>query len=370
MIKFTNNFKVTNQSAPLIDVLRYVNLLNCYYKWFDLNRKAHAHFKAGDLRAAYNLIYQMWMHPFIVPTLLLVECYKARQLVLPTWNSKRPLYVQQLVKKSGGTRTILIPDLTTRVCMGVVNVLCQSACASWSPNTVGFRPGHGTHLAINLLAERCSNLLNSQGYVYILSFDIKQAFNSVNMNHLFHTLELGHLPHDIKALIWKWHHLHVSSANDHIKLDGLVQGFSYSPTLFAWYIDAVLIKNTTFIAYADNIVGAFANKELAFSSLELAKQLLNPTGLTIDDYSVTLVGSVSPHIMQADITKTSSLTFAWLGHGLLLPDCRVMYGQYEQKLIKAEPNIITLHDWKTMLKTQNWLNNVMKQEWRSVKQNY
>nr|YP_009349241.1 reverse transcriptase-like protein [Yamagishiella unicocca]APZ82953.1 reverse transcriptase-like protein [Yamagishiella unicocca] len=424
-----NSLLTMDQGATLLQVLEIAGLLKAYEEFICLFSEAESLFVQGDTRSALNLFYKIWMSPHFVPALLLYECFYARQLILPTWSGTSKHYVVNMLKKSGGTRPIIIPNKRTRICMGVVNTLLQSACKSWSTRSTGFRLGHGTHTAIDLLANSARKMLHVHDKVYILTFDIHKAFNSVNMKHLFHTLGLKALPHDIKNMIWKWQHTSLSAgllcADRHITnavLDAsasntgahgtpavvaadlshnyhsissqfatnptvvaadlshnylsnneysnmlipgffinqysnsLLQGFSYSPTLFAWYLDVILVQHSSLIAYADNFAGVYGSIGEAEQALLNVRILLNTYGFSINEKSISIFVRYS---------NSAQALYPWLGHGLSLPDCSVILNKFQQKAPASEPVPISLEMWHTMLQSTNWVQNVHNIEWRN-----
>ena len=361
--------------ATLQQVLEIAGLLKAYEEFICLFTEAELLFVQNNPRAALNIFYKIWMSPHFVPALLLYECYYARELFLPDWNVTGKHHLVHMLKKSGGTRPIIIPKKRTHICMGVVNTLLQSTCKSWSMRSTGFRPGYGTHDAVNLLANSALNIMHTHGKVFILSFDIQKAFNSVDLKKVFKTLGLKALPHDIKNLIWKWQHSPVvygdesdskllkrqlipvlgearSSMPDHS--NSLIQGFSYSPTLFAWYLDVILVQHCSLIAYADNFAGVYTSSHEAEQAVLNASALLKAHGLSINEKSIS--------IYVRSFNSVPSL-YPWLGHALSLPDCNVVLNKFQQKAPVSEPVFISLEKWHSMLQNSNWVQKVHNLSW-------
>lgn len=350
--------KSPNQiGANLIQVLELARLSNDYARFRVLLERAEYLLINGNNRAACNVFYQMWADPHILPALLLTQCFGARKLVIPAWyNNKDILDLVHIPKSNGGTRPIIIPSLDVRICMGAVNLMLQASHPSWDARTTGFRPGHGTHTAINLLASNTRDVLQTNNGAVLLLFDLRKAFNSVCLSHLFDTLQLHCLPKDMKHLIWQWHNAPLKHNNSNLPVvEGLAQGFCYSPTLFAWYLDVLLVKRTRFIAYADNFAGVFHSEQEAADALAHVNSLLQGTGLSINPDSIELYTcnlNSAPH------------TISWLGQGLILPSTEVKLGVYEVKQPDILPKVFTLQDWKLMFKRSNWVHRVYQQEWR------
>ena len=192
--------------ATLSQVLEVAGLLEAYEKSADLLRLAERQFSQGNPRAATSILHSIWMDRDFVPALLLAQCFKERELIFPDWGENSVYTLQNLAKKTGGFRPIIVPTKQTRICMGVVNTLLQTGCNSWSNRSTGFRPNSGTKNALLLLQKQAMDCVQQHGSVVIVSFDISKAFNSVRVVDLFSTLQLRSLPNQIKSLIWKWHH--------------------------------------------------------------------------------------------------------------------------------------------------------------------
>lgn len=363
--------------ATLNQLLDIAGLLKAYNEFHALFSEAEDNFFNQKNQAALNTLYKIWMGPHFIPALLLYECFYHRELILPSWEGTGYLYLQNMTKKSGGTRPIIIPNKRTRICMGAVNSILQSSCRSWSFGTTGFRPGAGTHFAINLLAEQIKTAMRSNRQVFILSFDIQKAFNSVQINNLFHLLNLKGLPHSIKALIWKWHHTPVKYSNKVVSpfVNGLAQGFAYSPTLFAWYCDVLIVRNSSFIAYADNFAGVFYSMEEAVAALQKVNLLLQNTGLCINQSSVSFYhhsltesqrgNGGFGQTAECSLNSTPNL-YPWLGHAVSLPTAETVYNVYQQKAFVSKPVVISLDMWQHMLRDTNWVQKVHNYNWRNI----
>nr|QKY64114.1 hypothetical protein [Pandorina colemaniae] len=371
-----------NYYATLNDLLKITRLDQHYARFLGLHQEASKLLIQGNKRHAFDILNKMWFDPHIVPALLLQECFKAGTLIVPTWNKFPKYSLIQQGKLDGSTRPIVVPHLETRVCMGVVNSILQTSCNSWTSRTVGFRPGYGTHYAINLLANSTKSILQSNGSVTLIFFDIKKAFNSVDLKHLFNTLELQLLPKDIKYLIWQWQHTPLLNNKKYpvqqSHVEGLAQGFAYSPTLFAWYLDALLVNHFNYIIYADNIVGIFQTEIEAWNALDLTKLNLQSSGLRINDHSVSIVtvdtrlslineterrAGWYSYTNPPNLSTNPGYTVNWLGHGLVLPSCNVKFSVYENKQQKVESSVMTYQEWAVLLRATNWINKVYGQKW-------
>jgi hypothetical protein len=234
--------------------------------------------------------------------------------------------------------------------MGVVNRLLQASCSSWSNNTLGFRPGFGTKDCITTLALNFHDIRSQRvSNPVILSFDLTKAYNSVNIDHMAVTLKLKGLPKNLRTLLWNWHHPVNCSVNP---LNGLTQGFNYSPTLFAWYLDTAVVKNTHFIVYADNFAGIFESKNDAKTALANVQTLLIKTGLSIQPETVKY------------FSLDNAKVFPWLGHHLELTTGGVLLNKCQRTKDKKPPVYISTKEWEVMLQKTNWLQNVKASGWR------
>lgn len=315
--------------------------------------EAKTKFSLGDNRAGCDILYKIWMDPRIVPTLLLCECFYARKLVVPDWNGPWKIFTSELKKTSGGTRPIAIPNLGVRIQMGVVNTLLQASSASWDKKTTGFRPGVSTQMAMDMLYQKALTVYRDNDSLTLAQFDIKGAFNHVNVQQMFNQLELHCLPHKIKCLIWEWQNVKTLSL-----MQGLKQGFSYSPTLFAWYMDHILVKHSPFFAYADNFAGVFQSPDEACLAVDSAANVLNNYGFYLNVDSVTFLTA------NKDDSRNMH-KFKWLGHTLVLPNLKVKYNKNKPLVSGVKPTIITPNQWKAMLQDSQWLDLVLYMDWRS-----
>jgi hypothetical protein len=342
------------RGASLHDLLKTAGLFDSFLDLLALVEVSQALFLANQHQAACNVLHKIWVHPQMVPVLILLESFGARKLIVPCWSTGMKLYQHDLAKPSGGTRPILVADLRVRVCMSVVDFLLHSSMPSWSLGTFGFRTGFGTQDAVRELCRRVRlSCTQPQGGV-LLTFDLHAAFNSVNINHMAKTLQLNALPGDMKHLIWKWHHTPIKGST--AMVSGLAQGFAYSPTLFAWYLDSLVVKDSPFVAYADNFAGVFPNMLEAKDALNRVEAVLQGTGLNIGKSTIQLrpFGEYTP------------LYFNWLGFDIALPTGRFDPVPCKQNEHKTEPRIITLGEWETKLHNEKWLSRVMKNDWRRL----
>nr|QOJ46294.1 RTL [Edaphochlamys debaryana] len=352
-----SNTRIISEGTTLVALLQETDLLDAYNQYEVLFKHASSLFKNNQTIDAFNVIFKIWMDPKIVPALLLRECFYAGQVILPAWEHSGPLFSHSLPKKLGGTRPILVPNKQTRICMGAVNAILQASCESWHPHTTGFRPSCGTLTAVDMLADKIKVTLRTHGRAIIVSFDIAKAFNSVHVDHLFNTLHLNQLPHSMKNHMWQWQHLNTKSGTtgDGVRrpLLGLVQGFPYSPTLFAWYLDALVGKGSEFIAYADNFVGVFESDWDAQYALARIQQKLAAASLV-----------VAPHTIKFHTQRFQRTNYHWLGHEIKLPTVYVQNAVYCTPRVVQESSCLTFNQWVTQLKKSQWLHNALSRDWR------
>nr|ABX82100.1 reverse transcriptase-like protein [Chlamydomonas reinhardtii] len=338
--------------ASLHEVLRLAGLLQGYKDFLSLTKQAEAFFQAGDYRSAFNTISKMWVHPQIVPALLLMECFETRELTVPYWYKSIKLRRQYIQKKNGGVRPIIVAHKGLRICMAVINRLLQSCCVSWSNQTFGFRPGFGTHHAVLHLAQKAQQMLNKQQQAVLVTFDLQAAYNSVDIKHLMQTLQLQYLPNDMKKLIWMWQHLPLAQLNAGI--NGLAQGYAYSPTLFAWYVDQLVGQHMDFTIYADNFAGVFLTQQDAQFAVKEAQTLLQKSGLLIAPSSIKM------HLLD----KNQHSELNWLGHKVLFPSCTVKLQHHQLLVNQHSPQVWTIQKWDKMLRTLGWVQLALNADWR------
>jgi len=230
--------------VSLEQVLQLANLHMDFDRFRFLFNKAQSLFAAGNNHKACSVLHSIWMDKKIIPALLLSECFYAQELILPNWKVPCLMQFLEFSKEDGGVRPINVPNKRSRICMGVVNTLFQASCLSWDKRSTGFRIGFNTDNAMLMLCNKARQLYKDSDDIVLTTFDIKGAFNGVNVKQLFNVLELNNLPHQIKYLIYGWQ----DSQPLLLDIPGLKQGVPYSPTLFAWYMDRILVKNSTFVA--------------------------------------------------------------------------------------------------------------------------
>lgn len=375
-MKTTRNFTFATYS----DLLKFTGLDQHHTRYVDLYREASALFCEGQKRAAFNLFYKMWLDPHIVPALILGECFTAGLPIVPTWKHFSKYTWVNKPKSDGTVRPIVVPSLEARVSMGVVNSMLQASCESWTLRTHGFRAAtnkfqdsnlelprvtpltFGTKSVVVSLNAATNSTLALNSSVTLVLFDIKKAFNSVDLNHLFNILELHQLPKDIKHFIWQWQH---TLLFNNAPIEGLAQGFPYSPTLFAWYLDTIFLKtfgafnpdNPDFFIYADNVVGVFATEREARHALQLLDATLLSTSLRINPASVKYVTVKN---------STTGINLPWLGHALRLPECNVVFGTYQQHNVPVPSTRLTKNQWFNKLTTSDWKSKVYAHNWRLV----
>lgn len=363
--------------ATLQQVLEIAGLSNDYAKYLQYNADATNLFSAGSTRAAFDVFYKIWYDPYIVPALLLRECFYNRRLVLPRWGNNKHFAAVTMLKKNGGYRPIIVPPIESRVCMGVINTIFQAACPTWSVRTTGFKPNSGTVTAITLLRDQAKNVLKNNYVVYIASFDVYNAYNSINVQDLFNTLQLHYIPLPMKKLLWQWHHtplydyrygvefeqltdLYQGGSSSYangapVQVGGLLQGLSFSPTLFAWYLDKKLVSKTNIVCYADNFAFAAPDLFLIQDTINNTSSILKNAGLSLQKTPITCVNSVDNHI------------FHWLGHSLHLPVCSTTLSDFTTKKPQKTAHIISVDTWKDLLSSSNWIKNVRLNDWRYIK---
>jgi hypothetical protein len=346
--------------VSLEQVLKLANLDIDYGRFRILFEKAQGLFAAGDNHKACSVLHSIWMDNKIIPALLLSECFYAQELILPNWNVPCLMQFLEFSKEDGSVRPINVPNKRSRICMGVVNTLFQTSCLSWDKRSTGFRIGYNTDNAMLMLCNKARQLYKDNDDIVLTTFDIKGAFNAVNVKQLFNALELNNLPHQMKYLVYGWQ----DSQPLLLEIPGLKQGVPYSPTLFAWYMDRILVKNSTFVCYADNFADVFTSMDEARQAVKNAEIILDSHGLSIKPSSVQF-------IVVNKNQQRHSIHFKWLGHSLYLPKPHIVFNKaatYQPDLALHKHTFLTSQDWEHKLKTLDWLNTVLLDDWRMLPQ--
>ena len=111
--------------------------------------------------------------------------------VYKLWNrmssgSHHPSAIKEVLipKKSGGTRGLVIPTVSDRVCQQVVKTYLERIVEpTFHPDSYGYRPGRNAHMAIQTATRRCSKI------GWVLDIDISGFFDNIPHDLLLKAVE-------------------------------------------------------------------------------------------------------------------------------------------------------------------------------------
>jgi hypothetical protein len=176
----------------------------------------------------------------------------------------------------GGTRTIEVPDVETRiVARSVSNVLLPIVDRSYSGWSFWSRPKISVFNALAVLRE-----LLKAGYGYVVTADIVDAFGVLPRKRAFQAVERVIEKSSIMAL--------VELLSDRSRTRGVPQGVSTSPLIMNTYLDQQLdkwwLKNqrkTKLLRYADDLLVACKTKKDAEAAYEALLKRMRDIGMPI-----------------------------------------------------------------------------------------
>lgn len=167
-----------------------------------------------------------------------------------------PLRLATLLKKDGGTRTLLVPAVRDRV--------AQTALAAWLGSkwdatfdraSFAYRPGLGVHAALRLIRD-----FHDRGARWVFDADIKSCFDSIDHARLFDRVRcsLGRRS-PVAEWVRAWTAADVwDGAEIRRVARGVPQGSPLSPLLANFYMDAfdrdLRAADLWFVRYADDFL--------------------------------------------------------------------------------------------------------------------
>ncbi len=194
-----------------------------------------------------------------------------------------PLRRVDIPKRSGGTRTLLIPCIADRITQAAaVAVLGPLLDAEMEPASYAYRPGRSVGQAV----ERISHL-RRQGYTWVVDGDIERFFDSVPHDKLLARLgrSVGEAP--LIALVNQW----LSGAAPEGR--GFPQGSPLSPLLANLFLDEVdeAMEGTGahLVRFADDFIVLCRSEARAAGALARLAGQLERLGLRLNPNKTRLV---------------------------------------------------------------------------------
>lgn len=187
----------------------------------------------------------------------------------------RPLLRVDIEKKSGGTRSLLIPAIRDRVLQTAATmVLTPLFETEFEDMSYAYRKGRSVNQAIVRIEQ-----LRDQGYQWVVDADIQTFFDQVDHKLLIQQVRQLVKDKDILHLIRLWLATTVVDGNKRYPLTrGVPQGAPISPLLANLYLDqldeALLENKFHLIRYADDFVILCKSQKMAEQALQLTEDVL------------------------------------------------------------------------------------------------
>ena len=168
----------------------------------------------------------------------------------------------------------LLPTFSKIIEKIALESIKENLITMYGSNQFGFRPKYSTihaHVKIHDSITRFTDSSLNKA-VIILSFDMRKAFDSLQHDHLIHSLQTANLPS--KFLRWimsflqnRFQYIHLKDANSTVKsvTSGVPQGSVIAPFLFAAHMGSLSphYSSTDMTKYADDIVSVTPVKDLS-----------------------------------------------------------------------------------------------------------
>lgn len=211
----------------------------------------------------------------------------------------KPVRISKIPKADGSMRTLGIPCLEDKIVQSaLVTILNEIYEADFKGFSYGFRPGRGTHQALDAIFVG----LRRRKVNWVLDADIQDFFGSINHECLRSLLERRIADKRVLRLIYKWLRVGTLENGKRKKAEkGLPQGGVISPLLANVYLHNVFdewlenwrtatIKGDCIaVRYADDFVVGFQYKREAERSLNCLKQRLEKYGLKMHPEKTRLI---------------------------------------------------------------------------------
>lgn len=194
-----------------------------------------------------------------------------------------PLRRVDIPKRSGGTRTLLIPCVADRIAQAAaVEVLTPLLDAEMEPASYAYRPGRGVRQAVDRISH-----LRRQGYTWVVDGDIERFFDSVRHDTLLARLGRSVTEAPVLDLVGQWL---AGAAPDG---RGIPQGSPLSPLLANLFLDDVdeAMEGTGahLVRFADDFVILCRSEARAAGALARLAGQLDRLGLRLNPDKTRLV---------------------------------------------------------------------------------
>ena len=196
-----------------------------------------------------------------------------------TSGSYYPNAVKQVLipKKSGGTRSLVIPTVSDRIAQQLVKSYLEANVeASFHVDSYGYRPNKSAHQALEIAKGRCSY------YSWVLDIDIKGFFDNIDHELMLKALKRYTQEKWVMKYVERWLKAGVSNGNGIENRDkGTPQGGVISPLLANIFLhfafDMWMLKGYSripFERYCDDVIIHCSGKEQALlMKLAIAKRM-------------------------------------------------------------------------------------------------
>jgi RNA-directed DNA polymerase len=189
------------------------------------------------------------------------------------------------------TRPIGISTIEDKIVQGALREVLEAVYEQdFKPCSFGFRPGRGTHDAL----ETLDRMLFRERIRWVLEADIRSFFDSIDRKKLMELLQLRIVDGSILRLVGKCLHVGVLDGEELTKPeDGTAQGSVISPLLGNVYLHHALDLwferevrprlrgHARLIRYADDFVIGFTQQDDAKRVMEMLWERMEAFGLTL-----------------------------------------------------------------------------------------
>lgn len=224
------------------------------------------------------------------------------------------------------TRPIGISTIEDKIVQGALREVLEAIYEQdFKPCSFGFRPGRGTHDAL----ETLDRMLFRERIRWVLEADIRSFFDSIDRKKLMELLQLRIADGSILRLIGKCLHVGVLDGEEFTKPeDGTAQGSVISPLLGNVYLHHALDLwferevrprlrgHARLIRYADDFVIGFTSEEDAKRVLAVLGKRMEAFGLTLHPDKTRIVPFARPNRTGKGAGASAPGTFDFLGFTL------------------------------------------------------